>query len=124
MVRRGSTVRVRQRALKGRKSPEIGDCCCLRQHSGAPPHCFESAIGLAALPANYLQIAHFPWATGHLLEIEEASSPHSPWATGHLLEIEEASSRPVGPEWRKPLEQAQFWHATHVALRPDDPWES
>ena len=45
---------------------------------------------LAALPAMYLQIAHFPWATGHLLEIEEASS------------------RPVGPEWRKPLEQAQF----------------
>jgi hypothetical protein len=29
MVRRGSTVRVRQRALGEGKSPEIGDFCCL-----------------------------------------------------------------------------------------------
>jgi len=32
MVRRGSTVRVRQRALVRGKSPEIGDFCCLTQH--------------------------------------------------------------------------------------------
>src|SRR5207244_1806674 len=34
MVRRGSTVRVRQRALK---SPEIGLFCCLDRYDRAPP---------------------------------------------------------------------------------------
>jgi RimJ/RimL family protein N-acetyltransferase len=34
MVRRGSPVRVRKRALK---SPDIGDFCCLNWYNGAPP---------------------------------------------------------------------------------------
>jgi hypothetical protein len=34
MVRRGSTVRVRQRALK---SPQSGDFCCQNWYNGAPP---------------------------------------------------------------------------------------
>jgi hypothetical protein len=38
MVRRGSTVRVRQRALARGKFPEIGDFCCPTQHHRAPPH--------------------------------------------------------------------------------------
>ena len=38
MVRRGSTVRVRQRASTVNKSPEIGDFCCLAQHHRVPPH--------------------------------------------------------------------------------------
>jgi hypothetical protein len=57
MVRRGSTVRVRQRAFGARKSPEIGDCCCLEQHHRAPPAAVRTASSarrsIRKLPAKW-----------------------------------------------------------------------
>src|SRR3990172_8100609 len=52
MVRRGSTVRVRQRALVRGKSPEIGDLCCLNSTTEHLRITVGTAIQLAARPQS------------------------------------------------------------------------
>jgi hypothetical protein len=74
MVRRGSTVRVRQRALVGRKSPEIGDFCCLPQHHRAPPHYGREGYPARCAAANPLQIDLLPGTSEHLPKREGIGS--------------------------------------------------
>jgi hypothetical protein len=64
MVRRGSTVRVRQRALGRGKSPEIGDFCCLAQHHRAPPHYRREGYSARCAAAKTLQIDLLPGYLG------------------------------------------------------------
>src|SRR6266511_5326223 len=70
MVRRGSTVRVRQRALVKEKSPEIGDFCCLTQHHRAPPHYRREGCSARCAAAKPLQIDVLPGTSEHLPEME------------------------------------------------------
>jgi hypothetical protein len=70
MVRRGSTVRVRQRALGRRKSPEIGDCCCPAKHRRAPLITSRPLSSSLRSLAKHLQIGHLPATTEHLREAE------------------------------------------------------
>ena len=60
MVRRGSTVRVRQRALAARKFPQIGDFCCLRQNHRAPPGYCPDRYRFAAPLQSACKSACFP----------------------------------------------------------------
>jgi hypothetical protein len=90
MVRRGSTVRVRQRALAKKKSPETG-------------------IFVACHSAT----EHLRITVGTAVEV---SAPHEKWLqigllrgiVEHLLETEEVDGGSAGPRSSIPLEQAQF----------------
>jgi hypothetical protein len=68
--KRGSTVRVRQRALVRGKSPESGDFCCLTQHHRAPPHYRREGYPAAARLQSPLQIDLLPGTSEHLPERE------------------------------------------------------
>ena len=70
MVRRGSTVRVRQRALVREKYPEIGYFCCLTQHHRAPPQCRRAGYSARLRAAKPLQIDLLPGTSEHLPETE------------------------------------------------------
>ena len=79
MVRRGSTVRVRQRALTERKSPDIGDFCGLGKHRGAPPQYLGTACRTRCAHEKCLQIDLLGGTAEHLLEPEglDSGRPHS-----------------------------------------------
>ena len=74
MVRRGSTVRVRQRALVRGKSPEIGDFCCLTQHHRAPPHYRREGYPARCAAAKPLQIDLLLGTSEHLPKREGIGS--------------------------------------------------
>ena len=63
MVRRRSTVRVRQRAFEEGKSPEIGEFCCLAQHHRAPPHQHRDRYRARGATAKCLQTELLPGST-------------------------------------------------------------
>jgi len=75
MVRRGSTVRVRQRALFSKKYLQIAQFCCHRRYHGAPPCSVETTIELAGRPAKHLQIELLPSTTEHLRGTEGLGGP-------------------------------------------------
>jgi hypothetical protein len=75
MVRRGSTVRVRQRALFSEKYLQIAQFCCHRQDRGAPPCSVGTTIELDVRPAKHLQIELLPSTTEHLRGTEGLGGP-------------------------------------------------
>ena len=74
MVRRRSTVRVRQRALVRGKSPEKGDFCCPTQHHRAPPHYRREGYSARCAAAKPLQIDLLPGTSEHLPKREGVRS--------------------------------------------------
>jgi hypothetical protein len=103
MVRRGSTVRVRQRAFVGRKSPEIGDFCCLRQHHRAPSQYRWDRCRARRASQKGLQIDMLPRTAEHLLGREGLAN-------------QVARTRRS-----EPLEQAQFGPGSQGATDPGFP---
>src|SRR5687768_4663539 len=70
MVRRGSAVRVRQRALLSKKYLQIGYCRCLTEHRRAPPCSIRTTATLLASQAKCLQIDLLTGTTEHLPDTE------------------------------------------------------
>jgi hypothetical protein len=81
MVRRGSTVRVRQRAFVEKRSPEIGDFCCLAWHHRAPPHQRRDRYRARRATAKCLQTELLHGSTEPLpvMEVVDGVPPGEPF---------------------------------------------
>jgi hypothetical protein len=77
MVRRGSAVRVRQRALDFEKCLQIDWCCCLNEHRRAFPCSVEAIVRDPVPPVKRLQIGPLPGTSEHLRGTEGLEEPGS-----------------------------------------------